>query len=36
MLMGLQITALVLPKDTTPERQMALLADFMAALRAGR
>jgi AcrR family transcriptional regulator len=36
MLMGLQITALFLPKDTTPERQMALLADFMAALRAGR
>jgi AcrR family transcriptional regulator len=36
MLMGLQITALFLPHDTTPERQLALLADFMAALRAGR
>jgi AcrR family transcriptional regulator len=36
MLMGLQITALFLPHDTTPERQLALLDDFMAALRAGR
>jgi hypothetical protein len=30
--MGLQINALFMPKDTTPERQLAMLDDFMASL----
>jgi AcrR family transcriptional regulator len=32
LLMGLQITALFLPKDTTPARQHAMLEDFMQSL----
>ena len=35
MLMGLQITALFMPGDTTPERQYAMLDDFIAGLRRG-
>lgn len=35
MLMGLQITALFMPHDTTPERQLAMLDDFIAGLRRG-
>lgn len=33
MLMGLQINALFMRADATPERQLALLDDFMAGLR---
>jgi AcrR family transcriptional regulator len=33
MLMGLQICALFMPADATPNRQLALLDDFMAGLR---
>lgn len=32
MLMGLQINALFMPKATTPQRQLAMLDDFIAAL----
>jgi AcrR family transcriptional regulator len=35
MLMGLQITALFMPQDTTPARQLAMLDDFIAGLRHG-
>jgi AcrR family transcriptional regulator len=31
--MGLQINALFMPRHTTPERQLALLEDFLGALR---
>jgi AcrR family transcriptional regulator len=33
MLMGLQINALFTPGDTTPQRQLAMLDEFMGALR---
>jgi AcrR family transcriptional regulator len=33
MLIGLQINALFLPVDTSPERQLAMLDDFLASLR---
>jgi AcrR family transcriptional regulator len=33
MLMGLQINALFMPRETTPPRQRALLEDFLSALR---
>ncbi len=33
MLMGLQINALFMPRETTPQRQRALLEDFLSALR---
>ena len=33
MLMGLQINALFLPRDTTPERQVAMLDGFLDSLR---
>jgi AcrR family transcriptional regulator len=35
MLMGLQINALFMPRDTTPERQHAVLDEFLAALARG-
>ena len=34
--MGLQINAWFLPKHTTPERQLAMLDNFLAGLRRGR
>ncbi|WP_214406918.1 TetR/AcrR family transcriptional regulator [Pseudonocardia lacus] len=33
VLMGLQINALFMPRDTTPERQLRLLDDFLDSLR---